>query len=129
MFKKATLYVYKSLKYACGRICCTRGYLFLYTVLFSYRQDNSANTMTFLMVLYARIHYWSSAKKRKKIVMADFFFFDIFSKVVVVYAFAIFHPITNLVPVITFERIKLQQWDWAHLKDFFKSFQNVSKFM
>ena len=40
------------------------------------------------------------------------------------------HLIINLVSFITFEQIKLEWWwVWAHMKDPFKSFPNVNKFM
>ena len=43
------------------------------TVLFSYRQDYSASTMTFSLVLISRALYESNTKNQEKIVMADFF--------------------------------------------------------
>ena len=53
------------------------------TVLFSYRQDNSANTMTFFLVLITRAMYESITKNQEKIFMADFFYMPFFSKVLV----------------------------------------------
>ena len=66
---------------------------------------------------------------RKKSISNFFVNSLLLTLVVVVTYFAIFHLIINLVSLITFERTKPKWWDWAHLKDPFKSFQNVTKYM
>ena len=68
-------------------------------------------------------------KKIGKNRYGGFILIAIFSKVVVVTYFAIFHLINNIVSLITFEQIKLECWDWAHFKGLFKGFPDVAKFM
>ena len=82
--------------------------------------------MNFFMVL---ITDPVQKKKTEKNRYGGFILIAIFSKVVVVTYFAIFHLINNLVSSITSKRIKLECWDWAHFKGLFKSFPNVAKFM